>query len=136
MIMERLRRFMYGRYGMDKLGIALIVLSMAVALISNFFGNGLVGILIYVVAYIPIVFAVLRFISKDITARRRENAIFVGFFNRVVKWFKLQFNRIRDFRTHKYFTCPGCKNALRVPRGKGNITITCPVCRTKFDRKS
>lgn len=36
---------------------------------------------------------------------------------------------------HKYFLCPNCKQTVRVPRGRGQITITCPKCKQKFDKK-
>ena len=34
------------------------------------------------------------------------------------------------------FKCPNCKQELRVPRGRGEITVTCPKCKQSFDRKS
>ncbi len=33
---------------------------------------------------------------------------------------------------YNYFTCPKCRRALRVPKGKGKIQITCPKCGEKF----
>ncbi len=33
---------------------------------------------------------------------------------------------------YNYFTCPKCRCALRVPKGKGKIQITCPKCGEKF----
>jgi len=44
-------------------------------------------------------------------------------------------DRIKD-REHRYFDCPKCRQMVRVPRGKGKISITCPKCREKFVRKS
>ena len=34
------------------------------------------------------------------------------------------------------FVCPTCKQKLRVPRGKGKISITCPKCATSFIKKT
>ncbi|MEG1066114.1 MAG: hypothetical protein RSD85_01035, partial [Erysipelotrichaceae bacterium] len=42
----------------------------------------------------------------------------------------------KDRKDYKYFKCPQCKKNVRVPKGHGNITITCPQCGTKFDKKS
>ncbi len=42
----------------------------------------------------------------------------------------------REDHEHKYFLCPECKQTVRVPRGHGKITITCPKCSHKFDKKS
>ena len=33
---------------------------------------------------------------------------------------------------YNYYTCPKCRCALRVPKGKGRIQITCPKCGEKF----
>ncbi len=129
---EKLARFFYGRYGMDTFGWALIIASMVLTFLSSLFESGLLMLL----SYAPIVYAIFRVLSRNITARAAENRKFLGVWKPLKKWFKLQYNRIRDIRTHRYFACPSCKNNLRVPKGRGEITITCPVCKTRFDRKS
>ena len=45
------------------------------------------------------------------------------------------FDRLKD-RQHRYFDCPKCHQMVRVPRGKGKISITCPRCREKFVKKT
>ena len=62
--------------------------------------------------------------SRNIEARRRENAAFQRFFT-----------RLRD-RQNRYFTCPRCRQVVRVPRGKGRINIRCPKCGEQFVRKT
>ena len=49
---------------------------------------------------------------------------------------KAIFNRVKNGKKYRYFTCPQCKKRLRVPRGVGNITITCKGCGNKFDKKA
>lgn len=131
-MMEKLRRFMYGRYGADKLCVALIILSMLLSLVAGAFRNVIVQIL----AYLPVIWALFRMFSKNTQARYKENLVFLKLWNPVEKWGKLQYNKLRDIKTHRYFSCPNCKNTLRVPKGKGEITITCPVCKHRFDRKT
>ncbi len=127
-----------GRYGLDPLGYALIILSMALSLTSSLINSvsHAVSYVLWILSYAVLVWAVFRVLSRNIYARRRENEKFMGVWKPVKKWFKLQYNRIKDIKTHCYFACPNCKNNLRVPKGRGTITITCPVCKTKFDRKS
>ena len=38
-----------------------------------------------------------------------------------------------QYRNYKITKCPNCKQKLRLPRGKGNIVVTCKKCSTKFD---
>ncbi|MCI8387299.1 MAG: hypothetical protein HFE63_02390 [Clostridiales bacterium] len=130
--MDKLRRFMYGRYGADKLGYALIIFWLIVSIIAGAVDNFWVRML----SYLPVLWAIFRMFSKNVQARRKENAVFLKFYAPIEKWFKLQANRFRDRKTHRYYSCPSCHNTLRVPKGKGEITITCPVCKTKFDKKT
>lgn len=131
-IMDKLRRFMYGRYGVDELCYALVILGMVFTFTARVSGI----IWFQIPAYLALIWAIFRIFSKNQKARSGERAAFLKVWDPVKKWFRLQYNRIRDIKTHRYFTCPNCKNTLRVPKGKGEITITCPVCKAKFDKKT
>ena len=135
---EKIMRFLWGRYGIDTLGYGIIILSMALSLASSLTKevSGVVSYILWALSYALLGWAVFRMLSRNISARRLENDKFTRVWKPVKKWFKLQYNRIKDVKTHRYFSCPNCKNNLRVPKGRGTITITCPVCKTKFDRKS
>ncbi len=123
-----LRRFMYGRYGSDQLNIALILLVLALSLVNNLVYVLLESKLLYSLLsflYTCVAcFAVYRMFSKNISLRQRENQ----------KWLSL-WARLKD-RTHRYFRCPHCRQCVRVPRGKGKISIRCPRCGEKFIRKT
>ncbi len=135
---EKFIGFMYGRYGIDKLGYAIIIVSMVLSLTSSLIGavSETASYVLWIISYILLGVEIFRMFSRNLYARRRENERFIGIWKPIKKWFKLQYNRIKDIKTHHYFSCPNCKNNLRVPKGRGTITITCPVCKTKFDRKS
>ena len=38
-------------------------------------------------------------------------------------------------RAHAHFPCPDCGQSLRIPRVSGEITVTCPKCGAKFDKR-
>jgi transcription elongation factor Elf1 len=48
---------------------------------------------------------------------------------------KLWKTMLRD-KEHRYFKCPGCGQRLRVPRGKGRISINCRSCGAAFERNT
>ena len=68
-------------------------------------------------------------------ARQQENQKLLQF------WWKLKNKRAtrpsrEERRKYKVFICPTCKQKLRVPRGKGKISISCPKCGTSFIKKT
>lgn len=132
MIRNWLRNFMIGRYGPDQLYIALFLSAVIVGILSGLTGLGLLHIL----AYALLIFAMFRFLSRNITRRRLENDRFLRLWWPVRNFFVNRFKRLRSMKTHCFFKCPACKNLLRVPRGKGRIQITCPRCGERFERKT
>lgn len=115
------RNFMLGRYGSDKLNGALLLTGIVLMVLGSIF-KGLTFLTL--LAYIPLFWCIFRMYSRNLEARRRENAAFLNFFS-----------HLKD-REHRYFRCPRCKQTVRVPRGRGKINIRCPKCNERFIRKS
>ncbi len=130
--MNWLRKFMIGRYGVDQLSILLLGISIVLSIISRYTSSKLISILFFLIGFL----AYYRIFSKDITRRLYENNELLKIWNPIKSKFKQIIKRIKDVRKYKRFKCPNCKQALRVPRGKGKIAITCPKCKTGIIKKS
>ena len=120
-----IQRFMAGRYGTDKLNMAILIAGVALCVVSLFFGRlpG-VALLLTTLSYILMIWAIFRTLSRNTYKRYRENRRYL-----------MILERIKD-REHRHFDCPKCHQPVRVPRGKGKIAITCPKCREKFIKKT
>ena len=129
--MNFLRRLMYGRYGTDQLNFFLLALYFVFYLLSAVTGWTILAAF----GIVLLLFTVFRMMSRKIDRRRAENAKFLSLIRPAVQWFKLR-RTIRRDKEHRYFKCPHCGQHLRVPRGKGKITITCRSCGTTFQKKS
>ena len=80
--MNWLYRFMYGRYGADQLTFALIILYLILSLTLT-----LIPVpLIWLLAYIPMVFCFYRMLSRNIAKRQAENWAFLRVWNPVKNW--------------------------------------------------
>jgi ribosomal protein S27E len=130
--MDWFRRMMMGRYGTDQLSIALLILYMVLSLILQFIRLPFLSLL----ALVPLAICFYRIFSRNINRRYEENARFLKWWYPVKTRIQKSYSRFQDRQTHRYFKCPHCSNTLRVPRGKGKISITCPVCRTEFIKKT
>lgn len=126
-----IQRFMYGRYGNDQFGHFLIGLGLVLILLEALTGFGLLTLL----ADVAVFYALFRMLSRNTYKRREENAKFLKKANPAIKWLRLQ-QAIRKDKDHRYFKCPNCSQYLRVPRGKGKITVTCRSCGASFQEKS
>lgn len=130
--MNWFRKFMYGRYGVDQLSVGLLFLSFVISIVFYLFPLGLLNYLVY----LPFLMFLLRALSKNHAARRKENTYFLKLWNPLAGWFLKKRSRVSAYKTHRYFKCPGCKQEVRVPKGKGKIRITCPKCRLEFIKKT
>lgn len=119
-----LRRFMMGRYGTDKLNMAILCAGLVASLLSVMVRIPLWNLVLWALSYGLMIWAIFRSLSRNTYKRYQEN-----------RWFLQRVNRLKD-RQNRYFNCPKCRQMVRVPRGKGKISITCPKCREKFIKKT
>ena len=127
-VMEHIRSgfrgFMQGRYGTDKLNMTLLGVGCGIVLVSMFFGNSVLKLILTLLAYALMVISIFRSFSRNTYQRYQENRRYL-----------MLLNRFKD-RTHRYYRCPKCKQPVRVPKGKGKIAITCPKCQERFIKKT
>lgn len=119
-----LRRFMEGRYGNDRLNMAILVTGLVLCLLHLFIPNLIVKMVTWLLSYVLMILAVIRCLSRNTYRRYQENRKFLQLVHRFTD------------RQHRYYDCPKCRQTVRVPRGKGKIAISCPKCGEKFIRKS
>ena len=117
-------KFMMGRYGTDKLNTAILTVGVIVILATIFVASPAVDLALTLVSYGLMIWAMCRTFSRNTYKRYQENRKFL-----------MLLDRIKD-REHRYFSCPRCRQPVRVPKGKGKIAITCPKCREKFIKKT
>lgn len=131
MIRNALMRFMYGRYGQDQLNLFLLVSYLVLYCIFLFTRF----VPLYWVSLALLAWTLFRLLSRNAPRRRAENAKFLKLIGPLQRWFHLRRAIYRD-KEHCYFKCPHCGQQLRVPRGKGKITVTCRSCGASFEEKS
>lgn len=161
--MQKVARFLMGRYGLDSLYTALMIGVMVLIVLNAFLGSFIVNLLIMAL----LAWSLFRSFSRNIAARRRENEIWVKI------WKKITFGKgpVRDWqayrnyggygsynsypygqtyttaqnppkkkklKTDKYHCfriCPQCKANIRLPKERGRHTVVCPRCKCRFEVK-
>lgn len=133
---EKLQRFMTGRYGADELGRTLNIVVLVSLVVSMFSGLLPVLSVFYWFGLALMIYNCFRMFSKNVSKRYEENQRYLSRrYKAVVKrdqWKK----RFAQRDTYRFFKCPGCRQRVRVPKGRGKICITCPKCRREFIRRS
>ncbi len=121
-----MQRFMYGRYGHDRLNMTLLTVGLVLCIICLFVNSIIWDLILTLGSYALLIWAMVRCFSRNTYKRYQENRRFL-----------LMIDCIKD-RKNRYFTCPQCHQKVRVPRGKGRISITCPNprCKHKFIKKT
>lgn len=118
------QRFMYGRYGHDKLNVVILIAGLVLCIVAMFVNLWWLDFALTIGSYALLFWALMRAFSRNTYKRYQENRRFL-----------LMIDRVKD-RDNRYFECPKCRQTVRVPRGKGKIAITCPKCREKFIKKT
>ncbi|WP_434311504.1 hypothetical protein [Hominifimenecus sp. rT4P-3] len=128
---ERFRQFMMGRYGADQLsrfimgcGIVTLILYMILR-----------GRLWYWLTLVLLVWNYYRVLSRDHNKRYRENLKYLELRRKVTGIFRGTRTSAQD-KNFRIYHCPSCHQKVRVPRGKGKISITCPKCRCEFIKRT
>ena len=126
-----MRRMMAGRYGSDQLGMALLGGYLVLYLLSRLFHSHFLNWL----GLVLILWGFYRMFSRQIDRRRAENARFLEAVGPMVRRYNVNKCRRQD-KEHCYFKCPNCGQQLRVPKGKGLLSITCRNCGVNFEKKT
>ena len=129
---NKMMQFMQGRYGADQMGQMLSAVSRVFLIISLFSRNQAW----FLLALIGIVYNYFRMFSKNISKRYAENQKYLtmtaGIRRKLASWK----SQLAQRKMYHIYRCPGCKQKIRVPRGRGKIEIRCPKCNTRFVKKS
>lgn len=129
---ERMARFMYGRYGNDQLSKLYLGLAL-VCLVLNLLTR---LTLFYVAGILFMGYGIYRSFSKNIAKMSAQNQKYLNWrYQRIVKY-NNEKKHWAQRKEYRFYKCPGCKQKVRVPRGRGKIAITCPKCRHEFIKKS
>ena len=133
-LLDKLRRFMTGRYGFDALARFLFILSLvfwaigavlrATPLTHAYYVFWAINVAIYA-------FAVFRILSKDTWKRTLENERYLRLRGRFLPFFRGVKTRAAD-REHVFRRCRYCRAKLRLKRLRGRHTTRCPQCGRTF----
>ena len=128
---DKMMQFMHGRYGQDQLNRGMMGLAIILLILNIFIGSPvLAGITLFLMLS-----SMFRMYSRNMEKRTRENEKFMRLWKPVRKKIRLCWRRIKEGKTHRFRTCPGCKAVIRMPRRRGVRTISCPTCRTDFQTR-
>lgn len=125
------QRFMSGRYGFDRFGGFLSITSLVLVLLGALFSS-----VLYWLGFVMLGYCYFRILSRNLNKRYQENMKYLALQSKVAGWFGMQRTRFAQRKQYRYFRCPQCHQQLRVPRGRGRISISCPKCGNQFIKKS
>lgn len=128
---EKIKRFMQGRYGSDRLGQVMLTAALVCMVLSLFRIPFIstVGLAVLILAY-------CRMFSRQIARRTAENQKYLQLEWKLRARLQKKRQALAQRKTHRIYKCPGCKQKIRVPRNRGRIAISCRKCGTEFIRKT
>lgn len=128
----RAAAFMQDRYGMDQLNIFILTIA-GILYVINLFPR-VRNVILIIVILLLVLLVILRALSKNVNKRLYENRRFTDIRRAVTGFFKRQYMKVRDIRTHRYVRCPHCRAHLRLKKRTGTQHIKCPKCGKEFKK--
>ena len=127
---------MAGRYGTDRLNQFMLIVLLVCADINLLIRNGYVSILLTSWEVLLIVFIYIRMFSRKLTKRYAENQKYLAVENKVRHFFGQKKYIQQQRKDYHIYSCPSCKQKIRIPKGKGKVSVRCPKCGTEFVKNS
>ncbi len=131
-IREGLSRFMYGRYGSDQLGRAVLFVSIILLFLT--YATGFVPF--WYLSIAGYIWAFYRVFSRNTQKRSQENQLYLSKTEKLRREVRQARVRFRNRKQYKYFRCPQCRARLRLTRGVGEKSVTCRQCGHTFNIKA
>ena len=100
------------------------------------FGETAVSMLLYIFGWGVVIYCYFRIFSRNVQKRYAENQAYLMKTYKIRNWFQNQKNIWQQRKVYHIYTCPSCKQKIRIPKGKGKIEVRCPKCGTTFIKKS
>lgn len=129
---DKIYRFMQGRYGTDDFYKFLFWVALIGIVINWFFKSQLLSFAVTLI----LVYAMYRVLSKNHSVRYAENQRYLQATAKIRYWFDQQKKLMEERKYHHIYTCPKCRQKIRIPKGKGKIMIRCPKCHHEFQKRS
>ena len=130
-----LQSMMTGRNGADQLSRAMMWLGiglLALAMFTASYALNVISMAVYVLAG-------FRMLSRNLAKRRAENRLYLtktmqlrAKTKNIQKAVAHRRARFKNRKQYRYFKCPNCKSWLRLPRGAGQVKVTCGNCKHQF----
>ena len=133
---EKIGRFMAGRYGNDKLNQFMMAVFLGCAVLNLFVRNAYASMVLNSWECLLILLVYIRMFSRNISKRYAENQKYLALENRLRRFFGQKRYLMQQRKEYHIYKCPGCKQKIRIPRGKGKISIRCPKCGEEFIKNS
>lgn len=125
----KLHAFFSGRNGFDALGKTILWPALILLVAGSAVSIAWLSSIIYYLALALLFYTYARAFSKNIEKCQAQN-------ERYIQWRSYRKLRFQQRKTYRFYSCPKCRQHLRVPKGKGRISITCSKCGSSFVKKT
>ena len=123
---------MQGRYGTDDFYKFLFLVALICIVLNWFIKSSALSF----VTTLILVYAMYRVLSRNHSARYTENQKYLNATAKFRYWFDQQKKLMEERKYHHIYTCPKCRQKIRIPKGKGKIMVRCPKCHYEFQKRS